>query len=104
MRWMIAILSLSVMLGYTAQAAWAEGEVAKREDNQQDRIAQGAESGQLTAGETARLEHGEQKIEKAREKALSDGKMTKREKAKLNRMENKESRRIRRAKHNRKKA
>ncbi|HEY1925514.1 MAG TPA: hypothetical protein VGG58_09680, partial [Candidatus Acidoferrum sp.] len=32
------------------------GEVGQRKENQQDRIAQGVKSGQLTAGETAKLE------------------------------------------------
>ncbi len=32
------------------------GRIAQRKENQQDRIAQGVKSGQLTAGETARLE------------------------------------------------
>ena len=39
-----------MMSGLTAQ------EIQKRKENQQDRIAQGVKSGQLTAGETARLD------------------------------------------------
>jgi len=34
-------------------------EIKKRQENQQDRIAQGVGSGQLTPRETARLEHRE---------------------------------------------
>lgn len=92
-------LSLAVMTG----VVWA-GEVKDREANQQDRIAQGVNSGELTAGEAGRLEKGEQKIENDREKALSDGKLTPQEKAKLNREENKQSNKIHAAKHNVKKA
>jgi hypothetical protein len=33
--------------------------VGQRRDNQQDRIAQGIQSGKLNAGQTARLEKGE---------------------------------------------
>ena len=36
-----------------------KSEVGKREENQQDRIAQGIKSGQLTAGEAAHLENNE---------------------------------------------
>ena len=86
-------------LGFATQTGWA-GEVKAREGNQQDRIARGIDSGQLTAGEAARLEKGEQRIEANRQKALADGKITRRERRKLNRQENRESRRIFKAKHN----
>ena len=92
-------LLFSLLAGVTAPLAVA-GEVKDREENQQDRIAQGVKSGELTKGETARLEKGEAKIEKDREKALSDGKMTPKERKKLNREENKESKKIHTAKHN----
>ena len=36
-----------------------KSEVGKRAENQQDRIAQGIKSGQLTAGEASNLEHKE---------------------------------------------
>ena len=96
-------LILSLALASMAPLALA-GEVKEREENQQDRIAQGVKSGELTGKEAARLEKGEAKIEKDREKALADGKLTPKEKRKLNREENKESRKIHRKKHNPKKA
>jgi hypothetical protein len=37
----------------------AEGVIEERKENQQERVGQGVESGQLTAGEAARLEHRE---------------------------------------------
>ena len=85
----VLCLALSGLTG----VVWA-GEVKEREENQQDRIAQGEKSGELTTGETARLEKGEQKIENDRKKALADGKLTRKEKAKLNHEENKESKKI----------
>lgn len=90
---------LSLFLSTIAGVVLA-GEVKNREENQQDRIAQGVKSGELTAGETAHLEKREQKIENDREKALSDGKMTHKEKTKLNHEENKVSKKIYRKKHN----
>ena len=92
-------LLFSFLAGVTAQAALA-GEVKNKEENQQDRIAQGVKSGELTKGEAARLEKGEAKIEADREKALSDGKLTPKEKAKLNREESRQSKKIYTAKHN----
>jgi hypothetical protein len=38
-------------------------QVNKREQNQQNRIANGVKSGQLTPGETRRLERGEQRLQ-----------------------------------------
>ena len=93
---------LALFISSTSGTGWA-GEVKNREENQQDRIAQGVKSGELTPGEAAHLEKGEQKIETDREKALSDGKMTPKEKAKLNREENRESKKIYKKKHNKKK-
>lgn len=95
-------LALTMALGAVTEVVWA-GEVKNREENQQDRIAQGVNSGALTPGETARLEKGEQKIEADRQKALADGKLTPQEKRKLNREENKESKKIHKLKHNAKK-
>lgn len=83
--------------------AWAQQpEVNRREKKQQARIAQGAKSGQLTAGETHRLEKKEGKINREikRDRAANGGKLTAGEKAKVNRQQNKVSRRIARDKHN----
>jgi len=77
-------------------------EVGKRAENQQDRIAQGVKSGQLTPGETAHLERKEGAVnrEVARDRAANGGKLTPAEKAKVNHQDNKMSRQIYRDKHN----
>jgi hypothetical protein len=79
-----------------------KSEVGKRAENQQDRIAQGVKSGQLTAGETARLENREAKINKEvrNDRAANGGKLTPQERAKVNRQQNRTSRQIFRDKHN----
>jgi hypothetical protein len=79
-----------------------KSEVGKRAENQQDRIAQGVKSGQLTAGETAHLENNEAKInrEVKADRAANGGKLTAQEKAQVNRQQNRESRQIYRDKHN----
>jgi hypothetical protein len=99
---LIRSLILSLTLSFITPLAFA-GEVKNREENQQDRIAQGVKSGQLTPQEAANLEKSEAKIEKDRQAALADGKLTPKEKAKLNREENKQSKKIYQKKHNRKK-
>jgi hypothetical protein len=82
-----------------------KSEVGKRAENQQDRIAQGVKSGQLTAGETAHLENNEAKInrEVKADRAANGGKLTAQEKAQVNQQQNRESRQIYRDKHNNRK-
>src|SRR5947207_5319818 len=77
-------------------------EIQKRKENQQDRIAQGVKSGQLTAGETANLEHKEAKLnrETRRDRRQNGGNLTNKEKRQINRQQNKLSRQIYRDKHN----
>lgn len=77
-------------------------EVGQRKENQQDRIANGVQSGQLTAGETAKLEKKEAAINKetAADRAANGGKLTGAEKAQINRQQNRVSNQIYRDKHN----
>jgi hypothetical protein len=79
-----------------------KSEVGKRAENQQDRIAQGVKSGQLTSGEAAHLESNDAKInnEVRNDRAANGGKLTSQEKAQVNRQQNKQSRQIYQAKHN----
>jgi hypothetical protein len=83
-------------------AHYGNGEIGQRRENQQDRIAQGVKSGQLTAGETARLENREQGInrEVSADKQANGGKLTGADKKAINQSQNKASRSIYRDKHN----
>ena len=76
--------------------------VQDRKENQQDRIAQGVKSGQLTARETAHLEKNEARInrEVKADRAANGGKLTAAERKQVNRQQNRESRQIYRDKHN----
>jgi len=87
------------------QNADPTSEVGQRQRNQQERIAQGIKSGQLTAGETARLESRETAINKEirNDRAANGGKLTPAERRQVNRQENRTSRAIYRDKHNGKK-
>ncbi len=79
-----------------------KSEVGQRERNQQERIAQGVKSGQLTAGETAHLEGREAHINKEvkNDRAANGGKLTPAERRQVNGQENRTSRAIYRKKHN----
>ncbi len=79
-----------------------KSEVGMRQENQQDRIAQGVKSGQLTAGEAAHLERNQARInsEVRGDRAANGGKLTAQERAQVNRQQNRQSRQIYRDKHN----
>jgi hypothetical protein len=76
--------------------------IAQRKENQQDRIANGVKSGQLTAGETANLETKEAAIngETKADRAANGGKLTAAEKTKINKQQNNLSKQIYKDKHN----
>jgi len=76
--------------------------INERKENQQDRIAQGVKSGELTAGETANLETKKAALNKEEHnmRAADDGKLTAADRAKINHQQNKLSRNIYRDKHN----
>jgi hypothetical protein len=71
----------------------------QRNVNQEKRIEQGVQSGQLTQKETARLERGEARIDRKDARAGADGHVGAHEQASIQRSENRESRRIYRQKH-----
>jgi len=76
-------------------------QVNARETNQQNRIANGVKNGQLTPGQTARLERGEQRLqnnEKA-DMAKDNGHLTKQDQSQLNREANHMNKRIYKDKH-----
>jgi len=77
-------------------------QVNRREQNQQNRIGNGVKTGQLTPGETRRLERGEQRLQNNEKKdmAKDNGHLTKKDQHQLNRQANHMSKRIYKDKHN----
>ena len=75
--------------------------IDQRQANQQQRIDQGVKSGQLTGKEAARLEKGQEHVQKVEDKAKADGVVTKKERARIQQAENVQSRHIARQKHDR---
>ncbi len=84
------------------QTAKPDPTIAQRKENQQDRIANGVKSGQLTAGETANLETKEAAIngETKADRAANGGKLTAGEKQQVNKEQNQASKNIYKKKHN----
>lgn len=85
-----------------AQAHYGNNEVGQRRQNQQDRIAQGIKSGQLTAGETKKLENQQQGINREVHgmRQANGGKLTNADKKAVNQQQNKASTNIYNKKHN----
>src|SRR5580658_9843509 len=76
--------------------------INQRKGDQQQRIAQGVHSGQLTAGKTSHLEHQEAGINREERgmRAQDNGHLTKQDRQTIHHQQNQESRRIYRDKHN----
>jgi hypothetical protein len=90
-------------VSFLAIGAFAQNsEVGARRENQQDRIAQGVSSGQLTAGETANLEKKESAInqEVRTDRSLNGGHLTGQERNIVNGQQNRMSNQIYQDKHN----
>ena len=99
-RVLFAMAAVATLTAAAADARPLTPRVDRREVRQQARIRQGARSGQLTPGETARLTAGQVHVERVQARAKSDGAVTPRERVKLDRAQNRQSRRIWRLKHN----
>ena len=73
--------------------------IDQRQANQERRIDQGIQSGQLTEREAERLQRQQDHIQNMEDKALADGKLSKGERRKIRRAQNRASRQIWRQKH-----
>ena len=94
---MIMVAAVTVMV-----ASAQTNIVGQRKENQQDRVAQGIKSGQLTAGETGNLETKEAAInqEVRTDRTLNGGKLTSQERQTVNGQQNQVSKQIYADKHN----
>jgi hypothetical protein len=99
---MKAFIALAFILSVACSASFgqtATPKATKRQIHQQQRIKEGVKSGELTKKEAARLEVREHKIAKDKREAKADGVVTPQERAKIQREQNKASRRIYLQKH-----
>ena len=88
-------------LASVATAMPAEARVNKRQNQQQQRIANGISKGSLTPQETIRLEQQQARIARYRSRNRADGRgLNRAERRRLSTMQNNASRNIYRKKHN----
>ena len=78
--------------------------IDQRQETQQQLIEHGAQSGQLTPKEAARLQKGQAKVKKMEDKAMQDGTLTDKERRRIQRAQDKEDRKIYREKSNKHRA
>src|SRR5579859_537113 len=102
---MRAILFSTILASILTAGSFAQ-EVNQRRENQQDRIANGVQSGQLTARETTNLENKEAKLNQqiGADRKANGGNLTNNEKARIDRRQNGLSNQIYQDKHNAAKA
>ena len=76
-------------------------QINQREQNQQDRIANGIKNDKLTPGQAANLEKGQQRLQNNEKKdmAADNGHLTKKDQRQLNREANRQSKKIYKDKH-----
>jgi hypothetical protein len=96
-RTIFAALVAAAALPLYAQTATPG--IDQREANQQQRIQQGVQSGQLTKKEAVKLEKGQAHVQAMEDKAKADGVVTKKERAKITKAQNRQSRKIYKEKH-----
>ena len=93
------IMCGTLMAGLSVASLAKTPTINKREYKQQERIRQGIRSGELTRREAGRLEAEQAKIKTDEALAKADGKVTPKERTRLNRELNHSSRDIYRQKH-----
>lgn len=94
----VLIAAISTAISGVAVAA-DTGSVVQRDVNQQQRIEQGLQSGQLNTKEAAKLEREESRVDKMESNAMKDGKLTDAEKNRIGKAQNQVSRDIYKEKH-----
>ena len=108
MRFVTAVLASTLVIAPAAMIAQTtptpgahDYNINQRKVDQQDRIANGVKNGQLTAGQTARLEHQEAGINREERgmRAQDNGHLTRQDRQTIHAQQNQESRRIYRDKH-----
>ena len=90
----------AALLASPALAGSSTPGVDERQWRQEQRIDNGVQSGALTPAEAARLQAGQNRIDRMENRFKADGVVTRRERARLHDAQNRESRRIYRKKHN----
>ncbi len=96
----VAAAALTISFGAATAAAQSTPGAGWRQHNQSMRIFNGVHNGSLTFRETGQLVRGQARIRNQEHRFKSDGVVTRRERVRMHRTLNRQSRRIYRRKHN----
>ena len=96
------VISIAIIFGLSAVAAAQTKShgINKRQKNQQKRIFKGVQNGSINGKEFKHLQKQQILTQRAKKRAKSDGEFSRGERARIHKRQNKNSRRIFRAKHN----
>ena len=100
LRVIVLTMAAAMLTTTLASAATATPRIDRREARQHARIHQGVRSGQLSRGEARSLRAGQRHVRRMELRAKADGRVTARERMRLDRAQNRQSRHIWRLKHN----
>jgi opacity protein-like surface antigen len=101
MKKLLLAVSAMTLMSWIVFAQAETPVIDQRQANQDQRIDQGIESGQLSEREAKRLNRQQEHVNKMEDRAMSDGVMTKRERARIGAAQNRASHNIAREKHDR---
>lgn len=96
--WAISLSLVFLASTFTASADPVRAE--KRQEKQENRIEQGVNNGELTKREARHLKQGQRHVQHVENRVTADGVVTPKEKLRLEHAQNVQSRKIFRAKHN----
>lgn len=91
---LLACVSVIALAPFAAMAQSAPSTDVQRDVNQQQRIEQGLQSGQLTTREAGQLERGESHIDSMEKNAMKDGTVSQQEQTRIQKAQNRESQEI----------
>ncbi|MEO1159064.1 MAG: hypothetical protein AAFW74_01250 [Pseudomonadota bacterium] len=99
---LLIVAASALTISFSAGAASAQSTPGAdwRQHNQSQRIFDGVQNGSLTFRETGQLIRGQARIHNQERRFRSDGVVTRRERVRMHRTLNRQSRRIYRRKHN----
>jgi uncharacterized protein YdbL (DUF1318 family) len=97
----LSMVAAGLLVSTAGIASAQEGRIQERKENQQQRIGEGVENGSLTPNETRKLESKETNLNKEirHDRRQNGGNLTNKEKAQINRQQNRLSKDIYKQKH-----
>ena len=97
----LTAMTATALILVISSPAWAGDPFKKVQGRQINRIAGGVESGEITHNEHFNLKQEQKRIQRARRRALADGRLSQNERRRLRHMQDQASEHIYKAKHNR---